>query len=82
MPYMPESTAGPASGIDAVRQRHERDIAAIDGVVGLGIGRSRTGQDAIVVYLRDAAVGARLPSELEGYPVETVVTGIVDALDG
>ena len=80
MPYTPESDAEPASGIHAVRQRHERDLAAIDGVVGLGIGRSRAGDDAIVVYLRDASVEARVPSELEGYPVVTVVTGTVDAL--
>jgi hypothetical protein len=80
MPYTPGSDAEPASGIQAVRQRHERDLAAIDGVVGLGIGRSRAGGDAIVVYLRDASVEARVPSELDGYPVVTVVTGAVDAL--
>jgi len=78
MPYTPEPE--PASAIEAVRERHERDIAAIDGVVGLGIGRSRAGDDAIVVYLRDASVEARVPSELDGYPVVTVVTGAVDAL--
>ena len=78
MPYEPEPE--PALAIDVVRQRHERDIIAIDGVVGLATGRSRAGGDAIVVYVRDASVEARVPSELEGYPVVTVVTGAVDAL--
>ena len=55
---------------------------AINGVEGVAIGRDRIGNDALVVYLRDSSVSAQLPSEVEGYPVETVITGSIDAYGG
>lgn len=51
---------------------------SIDGVEGVGIGRDRVGNDAIVVYLRDASARTSVPAEVEGVRVETTVTGIVD----
>jgi hypothetical protein len=53
---------------------------AIDGVEGVGVGRNGIGDDAIIVYLRSDDVKARIPRSIDGYPVETKVTGIIDAL--
>jgi hypothetical protein len=52
---------------------------AIDGVEGVGVGRNSIGDDAIIVYLRTDDVKASLPRSIDGYPVETKVTGIIDA---
>jgi hypothetical protein len=62
-----------------VLARHQGQLMAIDGVEGVGVGRDRIGNSAIVVFLRDASVAAQVPSQIEGCPVETSVTGIVDA---
>ena len=81
MPYEPEQASGGAgqSQVESVRARNERTLMAIDGVVGVGIGRTPIGDDAIVLYLRDASVKQRVPTQVEGYPVETTVTGEIDA---
>jgi hypothetical protein len=57
----------------------ERMLMAIDGVMGVAVGRTPIGDDAIVVYLRDPSVTQRIPAHVEGFPVETVVTGEIDA---
>lgn len=75
-----EDAAPPSTGIAAVRDRHERTLMTIDGVEGVAIGRSPIGEDALVVYLRDEGAASKVPRELEGYPVQTVVTGEIDAL--
>lgn len=77
-PGMQEPDSGPAA-IEAVRQRNEQALLSIDGVMGVGVGRTPIGEDAIVVYLRDASVEGRAPSQVEGYPVETIITGEIDA---
>jgi hypothetical protein len=81
MPYDPGQASGGTgqSLVGSVLARHERALMAIDGVVGVGIGRTRIGDDAIVLYLRDASVQQRVPTQVEGYPVETTVTGEIDA---
>jgi hypothetical protein len=78
MYYNPEASE-PETGIGRAKAKHEQTLMAIDGVEGVGIGRDGLGNDAIKVYLRDSGVKARLPKDLDGYPVETEVTGIVDA---
>lgn len=82
-PVMPppnaEGTSGSLTGVAAVRDRHEGALMAIDGVMGVAIGRSPIGDDALVVYLRDASLQSKVPRELEGYPVQTVVTGEIVA---
>jgi hypothetical protein len=81
MPYDPGQASGGAgpSQVEGVLARNERALMAIDGVVGVGIGRTRIGDDAIVLYLRDVSVKQRVPTQVEGYPVETTVTGEIDA---
>jgi hypothetical protein len=79
MPYVDTADDAPESEIEAVRRRHEQEIVSIDGVMGIAVGRTATGEDALVLYLRDPSVRDRVPTEIEGHPVETIVTGIIDA---
>ena len=80
MPYSPESSTEASSTIERVKEDHEKELMAIEGVEGIGVGRDSIGNDAIVVYLRTDDVKSRIPRTIEGYPVETRVTGIIDAL--
>ena len=78
VPYNPGP--GPeSSGVDQARGRNEPRLLSINGVKGIGIGRNAIGDDAIVVFVVDGSVRARLPADVDGYPVETVVTGEIDA---
>lgn len=67
------------SPVELVRERHESELMAIDGVMGVGIGRTPAGQDAVVVYVMDASVASRLPKRIDGVDVEVVVTGLIEA---
>jgi hypothetical protein len=84
MPYTSENAGGYAgsSQVEMVRERNERVLMAIDGVVGIVVGRTPIGDDAIILYLRDASVKQRVPPQVEGYPIETIVTGEIDAYSG
>lgn len=80
MPYDPDGDAAAgSSAIEGVWQRHEGKLLGIPGVTGVAVGRSPIGDDALVVYLRDASVKSRVPTQVEGYPVLTTVTGEIDA---
>ena len=81
MPYFPsgEGSAG-AAPVDAARQRHAPALLAIDGVAGVATGRTASGDDTIVVYVRDEAARRLVPSHIEGFAVEIAVTGPIDAL--
>jgi hypothetical protein len=82
----PESAAitpphpAPATDADQVRRAHEATLRAIDGVLGFGLTTDETGRHSIVVYVRDADTGARLPLELDGVKVQPRVTGTIRAL--
>jgi hypothetical protein len=79
MPYSPESSTEASSTVERVKEDHEKELMAIDGVEGVGVGRNSIGNDAIVVYLRTDDVKSRVPQTIGGYPVETRVTGNIDA---
>jgi uncharacterized repeat protein (TIGR01451 family) len=69
-------------GINAaiqVQDRHTRDLLDIAGVLGTAVGLSEDGQPVIRLYLAHADVEG-LPRILDGFPVETVVTGMIVAL--
>lgn len=79
MPYSPEDSSETSPQIQHAKESHEQELMAIDGVEGVGIGRNSIGNDAIIVYLRSEDAKTRVPSNIAGYPVETKVTGIIDA---
>jgi len=79
MPYSPEASSETSTPIQHAKDSHEHQLMAIDGVEGVGIGRNSIGDDAIIVYLRSEDVKKRIPREIAGHPVETKVTGIIDA---
>jgi len=81
MPYNPAQAYGHTvqSQVDIARHKHAQSLLAIDGVVGIGVGRTAIGNDAIVLYIRDASVKQRVPTQIDGYPVETTVTSEIDA---
>ena len=80
MPYSPESSTESSSSILQVKEHHEQELMAIEGVEGVGVGRNSIGDDAIIVYLRSEDVRSRVPRSIDGYPVEMKVTGIIEAL--
>ena len=67
------------SKVESICRKHESQILAIKGVTGTGIGSDEIGNDIIVVYVRDASVRKLIPTELEGIPVKTEITGEIDA---
>jgi hypothetical protein len=79
MPYVPDASSESPTAIQNVKDSHEQELLAIDGVEGVGIGRNNIGDDAIICYLRSEDVKQRIPRNIGGYPVETIVTGIIDA---
>jgi hypothetical protein len=82
MPYNPgeKTNASGASGLERVKQNHESALMAIEGVEGVGIGQDGIGDAAIIVYLRDEGARKRIPRTIDGHPVVTHITGVIDAL--
>lgn len=79
-PYQPASRSdAPQHPIELARDRHEADLLAIDGVLGVGVGRTSIGDEAILLYLRDESARDRVPRTIAGYPVESIITGPIDA---
>lgn len=93
MPYLPDGASDqgapgaslgqrphalPAGRLEAAKRRNERALLAIDGVEGVSLGQTAIGKEALVVYLRDPSVKRRVPMQVEGYPVETSITGQID----
>jgi len=63
--------------IREVKRRHSAELLGLPGVCGVGVAKGKNGDLVIAVHLEsdDSKLKARLPKELEGVPVETVVTG-------
>ena len=76
-----EKNLDATADIVTVKERHEAELMAIPGVVGVGIGE-RDGTEVIVVYVekRTAQVDREVSDTLEGYPVFIEVTGPINAL--
>lgn len=70
----------PDADIKNVKRRHEKELCAIEGVVGVGIESDEIGDDIIVVSVQEKEVIGRVPAELEGFAVRTKVTGEFEAL--
>ncbi|MDD1652255.1 MAG: hypothetical protein LUO86_04395 [Methanomicrobiales archaeon] len=68
--------------IQEVKARHEERLLSLPGVVSVGIGRGRDGQEEIVVGLDRPRkwTALRIPGFLDGYRVRTDVRGRMRAL--
>lgn len=77
--YNPTETP-PGGAAEALLASDGPRLLAIPGVVSVGIGTGRPGEEALVVGVVDAGVAARLPQEINGVPLVVTVTGPVDAL--
>ena len=67
--------------IKEVKTRYETQILQMAGVVSVGIGLDKNGREAIIIGLEgpNTETEARLPSELEGYPVIIQTVGRIKA---
>jgi hypothetical protein len=67
--------------IEQVKEKYESELMAINGVVGVGIGECE-GKPCIKVYLENDSpdLKARIPAQLDGFKVDTEVTGLIEAL--
>jgi len=65
-----------------VQNRHTAELMAIDGVVGVATTFDASSGKAAVMVLTERALGARLPSQIEGLGVVETVTGKIHALKG
>ncbi len=62
MPYNPDEN--PASAVESVLMQHRHALLGQPGVTGVAVGKSPTGDDAIVIYLLDNSYG--LPGQGTG----------------
>ncbi len=65
------------ASIQEVKARHASRLLELPGVVSVGIGRNASGEPIIVVGLDQPRpeTEARIPADLEGYPVSLQVIG-------
>lgn len=69
--------AGDGGGsIDSIIERRSPELMAIPGV--LGVGQALCGDSPCIrLYIHDDSVRSRLPTSLDGVPVDAVVTGTI-----
>jgi hypothetical protein len=69
-----------AMTIEQVLARHTDSLMALPGVVGVGQGEV-DGKPSVHVFVVEASaeLRRRLPSRLEGYPVQVVESGVIRA---
>jgi len=72
---------GMSPSIQEVKKKHETQLLDIPGVVSVGIGMDANGKQAIVVGLEspDPEIEAKIPAELEGFPVVIQTIGSLKA---
>ena len=77
----PSGETPPAEIVD-VMEKHQEELMGMPGVLGVGIGRSdATGEFIILVMIEEmtATLEEVLPKELDGFKVEPMVTGEIEA---
>ena len=65
--------------IQEVKNKYVDELMRDPNVVSVGIGLDETGQQAIVLGLKQTATDQSLPMSLEGIPVITKVVGTLKA---
>ena len=67
--------------IIAVQNRHTPELMRRDGIIGTGVRVSAAGESIVVYAVTPShAAAARVPARLDGYAVDVVVTGRIDAV--
>ena len=61
----------------AAKEKHAAKLLDKPGVVGIGVGVNGAGKPIIKVY-KDKADVEDIPEELDGVPVDSVVTGVIE----
>lgn len=70
-----------ASDILTVKERHEPDLLAVPGVVGVGIGNcNKKPCIKVFVDIRTPELERRIPKQLDGFEVSVEVTGSIQLL--
>jgi hypothetical protein len=67
-------------GIKGAFAKAQSQLLSQPGVNGLGMTKTPTGQDVIVVYVKNALVIEKLPPNIDGFSVVGEVTGDIGAL--
>lgn len=65
--------------IREIQERHTERLMARAGVVGTALGVNERGSDAVFVFLEEPGI-ASIPKQLDGAPVEPIITGKIYAL--
>ncbi|WP_197036110.1 hypothetical protein [Fischerella sp. PCC 9605] len=76
-----QKQVSPRQNIEQVKEQNESELMAIDGVVGVGISECE-GAPCIKVYLENEfpKLKKQIPTQLDGFKVDTEVTGSIEAL--
>jgi hypothetical protein len=64
----------PKHDLKALKTKARKLFGHLPGVLGFGIG-----ERTLRIYVRDAEAGKALPTELDGVPIQIVITGDVIA---
>jgi len=66
--------------VHEVRVRHENELLALPGVVGVA-DVTDAGRSVIQVLVSDATIVQRalIPKQIDGYPVDIILAGEIDA---
>lgn len=76
--------AMPNRDITAVMDAHVEELMALPGVTGVALGETDEGTPCILILIREDSdsIKAQLPSDIEGHPVRTLVTGEIVPMQG
>ena len=78
-----EASEREVKAITAIKEKHEASLFKHQGVIGVGVGLSKSGQRLVIqVYSEKSSDTSSIPSEIEGVPVEIIETGRFRAFDG
>ncbi|MDL1955995.1 MAG: hypothetical protein LWW95_02935 [Candidatus Desulfofervidus auxilii] len=68
--------------IEEIKNKYESKFMAIDGVVGVGIGKTKDGVSCIKVYVKEKTteIEKLIPNKVEGINVEIEEIGEISAL--
>jgi len=74
----------PTADINAVLSRHDKELLAIPGVVGVYVGLLDDGKTPclkVMLAQKSAQTERAIPKSIEGFPVVTEVTGEITPLE-